>query len=125
MAQYANNNDANSPVHVNDPRVSQAQPSALVGGNLPPTGAGNVRVTQIAVETSIAPTDSTIRVTQIAVETSIAIVQVYQLNTWEQDTEYQVRLPWINPGFLLEQESNVFPVAAPAVHRQPRIKIST
>jgi len=37
---------------------------------------GKIRVTQIAIETSIKPTDGHIRVTQIAIETSISHVSV-------------------------------------------------
>ena len=83
-----------------------------------------IRVTQVAVETSIAPQDGRIRVTQIAVETSVAITQVYQLTSWESDEQHHVISPFKNLGFVFE-DSLVIPLVTSAVQRQPRITIMT
>lgn len=53
---------------------------------------GHIRITQIPVEISIAPSDGAIRVTQIAIETSISITVVHQLVNFDTDAEYQLAM---------------------------------
>lgn len=84
-----------------------------------------IRITQIPVETSIAPADAKIRITQIASETSISVIQVYTLSTWELDPYYHAITPFRNKGFIAEQDSFIPVFAAAPSTVQPVISIMT
>jgi hypothetical protein len=80
---------------------------------------GKVRITQIATETSIAPTDGAVRITQIAIETSIAYIVATQLTFFDEDINY-IMQPWMNSG--VKQTLDEFVYIKP---QQPRVWISS
>jgi hypothetical protein len=67
----------------------------------------SIRITQIAIETSIAPTDGNLRITQIAVETSITVNIVHQLTAFDNDVENQIPFP-VYQGIQQDPNSELF-----------------
>lgn len=66
-----------------------------------------IRITQIPVETSIAPSDATIHITQLVVETSIAVNIVHQLTAFDSDADYQIPSP-VYQGIQQDPNSELF-----------------